>query len=198
MLKLAGEFIEGQLADHMARLDAHTLNCLEGYKVGAYFPPLPIQNWGNFALGADKILSTFCVIARDLTVDRIAVEIIVAASAGKKARLGIYNIGADFTGGSLLLDAGEIDIDSIGIKAININQALPKNFYVLSIVLEEAATIQGYKPAVSYLGMRATDFSYNDTGLYGTHTYGSLQDPHPAASAKRPSPLICLRLASLD
>ncbi len=36
MLKLAGEFIEGQLADHQAALDAHTKNLGEVVRTGEY------------------------------------------------------------------------------------------------------------------------------------------------------------------
>ncbi|GAI01197.1 unnamed protein product, partial [marine sediment metagenome] len=48
------------------------------------------------------------VVPRDITVDRIAVDIEVAGEAGSKARLGIYRNGANLYPGTLVVDAGEI------------------------------------------------------------------------------------------
>ena len=56
MLKLAGELLEGQLADHMARLDAHTQNTYENMIVGRYYLPGGSRG-GTTVVLADRIIA---------------------------------------------------------------------------------------------------------------------------------------------
>ena len=107
MLKLAGELIEGQLADHLASLNAHIHSPFEIFTVGKYR-----QNWIGTTttqnIAADTIYAVPLIVPRDTTFDRIAVEVTTAAAAGKDARLGIYTDDGAGYPGSPVLDAGTV------------------------------------------------------------------------------------------
>lgn len=61
---------------------------------------------------------------RRCTYDRIGTYVDTAAAAGKVARLGIYDSDANGLPLSLVLDAGEFAVDSLGAKDITISQEL--------------------------------------------------------------------------
>ena len=120
MLKLAGELLEGQLADHAADLDAHTKNVLEIVRTGEYYLS-PSHGYGTLTMVANRLYARPLVVVRDITIDRLAIEVTSAGAAGTKARLGIYNVGTNLYPGTLILDAGEVAVDATGIKAATIS-----------------------------------------------------------------------------
>jgi hypothetical protein len=200
MLKLAGEFIEGQLADHKEALDAHTKNIFELHRTGEYL------GWGhataNIAITANRLYAYPLFIARNLTIDRIAMEVATAGAGGTKVRLGIYNgDGTNLYPGSLLLDAGEVAVDSTGIKTITISQALTKGLYWVAMVSDGTPTVKANSNVTRsyWMGIRGTSYSYHQQGWYVAHTYGALPDPFTAGGTIEVQTLMVLpRLLSLD
>ena len=198
MLKLAGEFVEGQLADHMAELDAHTYNQYGKLVVGQYMLPYgQAFTTSGFAVTADRLYAIPFVAARAMTVDRIAIKVTTLA-AGKKARLGIYNSGSDGEPSSLVLDAGEVDVSSVGVKAITISQSLTKGLYWLACVSDGTPSVQRYYAYATPYGIHSSW-----TGLasivYVAHTYGALPDQFGTPSVSTSEAVYtALRLASLD
>ena len=93
------------------------------------------------------------------TLDRLACEVITTAgSAGKLMRIGIYNADTSWSPTSLVVDAGTVAVDSIGIQAATINVTLPAGRYMCAWVLPTTGTaptlrqIQGtvnYFPSIS-------------------------------------------------
>jgi hypothetical protein len=71
---------------------------------------------------------------RPVTLDRIAVRVTTAGSAGSVIRLGIYSADAAMFPSTLVLDAGTVDSSSTGTKEITISQALPFGVYWLGAV----------------------------------------------------------------
>ncbi len=201
MLKLAGEFTKGQLADHIARLDAHTKDWAEILRTGEYYSAWHAVT-ATQALLANRLYATILVVARDITVDRIAIRITVAGAANTDARLGIFNNGTNLYPGSLLLDAGTVDVDSIGVKAITINQALAKGIYWLAVVSDGTPTLRAghvfYGLGVMPLGV--SNFENANTYWYVSHTFGALPNPFTAGGtlAAGSAPLVAVRVASLD
>jgi len=203
MLKLAGEFTEGQLADHMAELDAHTYSWMQKLKTGEYFLPVPYETVFTFALTADRIVAVPFVVARSMTIDRLAIEVTAAAVADKVARLGIYNDGTNLYPGSLVKDYGTVTVDSTGIKVAAGDQALTKGIYWLVIVSDGAPTVRAYIPTWSILGQPATVFDRNNTnGNWYKAGVGSgaLADPFVSGATLYTyyQPSILPRLKSLD
>ena len=198
MLKLAGEFVEGQLADHMAELDAHTYNQYGKLVVGQYMLPYcQAFTTAGFAVTADRLYAIPFVAARAMTVDRIAMSVTVLA-AGKEARLGIYNSGPDGKPSSLVLDAGEVSVAGTGTKAITINQALTKGLYWLAFVSDGTPSVIRYFLFATPYGIHST-WTGPAAIVYVAHAYGVLPDPFGTALVSTSqSVYMALRLASLD
>jgi hypothetical protein len=203
MLKLAGKLSDGQLADHIANLDAHTYNWMQVLRAGEYITPIPIASTStSVSVATDAICAVPFIVARAMTIDRIAINT-TTAKAGKIARLGIYNNGTDNYPGTLLLDAGTVDLSSAGILAAVINQSLTKGLYWLVYVANDNPTIcMGY-PAFTFIGMGTGSFiTSNFKGSWYKAGVGSgaLADPFVsgAITATTSVPLVSPRIASLD
>lgn len=107
---------------------------------------MPGWGWGsgatpNWTAGILAYIPIFC--SRAIEFDRIGVEVVVG-SAGSM-RLGIYNAVHSsqnrLTIGSLLVDAGTINVGSSGSKTVTISQTL-EGFYWLAVVGDSTPTIQ--------------------------------------------------------
>ena len=184
MLKLAGEPIEGQLAGHLADLDAHTRNIFEKVRTGQYLTPFWVGTvaTGNAALVANQLYATALLIPRDMTLDRICFEVTTAGAGGTKARLGIYNDGTDLYPGALLVDAGEVAVDTTGLKTIIISQALTKGIYWLAVVTDGTPKTY-YETEVPNILGDSTSLYRTRAGWRVAHTYAALPDPFTAGGA---------------
>lgn len=201
MLKLAGELLEGQLADHIADLDAHTRNPFEEIITGQYTNVLVNLDTSTKTLVADHLYATPYLAARTLTVDRIATEIKVAA-AGKSARLGIYRNGTNMYPGALVLDCGTIDCGTTGVKEIVIDQQLSQGLYWLAVVSDGAPQIEQALVISKLLGVLANNYSSYYVGWDVAQAYGALPDPLTTGGSlvlqTQRVPFIALRPSSLD
>lgn len=201
MLKLAGELLEGQLAEHVADLDAHTRNPFEEIITGQYSNVLVNLDTSVKTLVADHLYATPYMAARLLTVDRIAVEIKTAA-AGKSARLGIYRNGTNMYPGALVLDCGTINCGTTGVKEIVIDQQLSKGLYWLAIVSDGAPQIEQALVVSKFLGVIGSNYSSYYVGWDVSQAYGTLPDPFTTGGSLVQNvtrvPYIVLRPSSLD
>lgn len=203
MLKLAGELIEGQLADHMADLDAHHKELWDTFRTGQYY-----RGAGAFqaytsggAIVANTLYAFPLWIPRAMTLDRIAVQ--VTAQAGQKVRLGIYNDGTNLYPGILVKDAGEITLSSTGVKTIDIDPtALTKGLYWVACVSDGTPSLRMEITYEYILGVGAANFSTFYRGWTVSHTYAALPDPFTAGGSLNASntarPAILVRIKSLD
>lgn len=201
MLKLAGEVLEGQLADHIARLNAHTKKAREVFRTGEYVLPFVLSCYSisQATMTANTIYAVPFLAARDMTVDRIAINVITA-DTGNSARMGIYRDGNNLYPGELLLDAGEVSVGTTGVKAITIDQSLMKGLYWLAIVSDGTPNVRVLTNAVTILGMNSTHANHQ-TGWSAAFTYAALPDPFTAGgSLELDHTKFCigLRLATLD
>lgn len=207
MLKLAGELIEGQLADHIARLDAHTYDVFSILRTGHYYTNPNLTSAATTqALTADRLYCIPLVVCRDFSIDRIAIQVTTAGAAGTKARLGIYENGTNLHPGDLLVDLGTVDVDSTGVKVITISptQALTKGVYWLAVISDGTPTLkaESYNSLSFYvLGQNPAGFHYTYPFWYAGSSYNGLSDPCPTmtlASAGWNVPIEAVRVASLD
>jgi len=201
MLKLAGELIEGQLAEHVAALDAHTRNPFEEIITGQYSNVLVNLDTSVKTLVVDHLYATPYMAARLLTVDRIAVEIKTAA-VDKSARLGIYRNGTNMYPGALVLDCGTINCGTTGVKEIVIDQKLSKGLYWLAIVSDGASQIEQALVVSKFLGVIGSNYSSYYVGWDVSQAYGALPDPFTTGGSLVQNvtrvPYIVLRPGSLD
>jgi len=203
MLKLAGEFIEGQLTDHLAELDAHIRSGYEILKIGEYWTP-GMEGQANTGINmvADTLYTAPLLIARDITIDRIACHV-ATADAGKNARIGIYKDSGSFVPDELLLDAGAVSVGTTGVKAITVDQKLVKGLYWTAIVsdgtpkvvvthCDRGSVLSPYRP---------TTFAYNRGDWKKAFTYAALPDPFGSGGGWANSTgvfKIAIRIVSLD
>lgn len=190
------------IAAHAADLDAHTMNWYELLRIGEYIRPFPITSHAGEVLAAGDFYAVPFLVARSITVDRITIEV-TAGAALQFIRLGIYNDGTNLYPGTLLLDAGTVDVAAIGMKAITINQALTKGLYWLVLLSQGTPTVNGSQPAWTPIGQDSTNFNTgrgNSAWLLGGVAWGALPDPFPAGAGLKQgnvSTIMC-RLLSLD
>ena len=137
-------------------------------------------------------------IPTTITVDRIAVNIQGAGSAGAVVRLGIYESNNGVPG-ALVLDAGTVDTTSTGTKTITISQTLAAGYYYLAAVGQvEGCTISGnaYSASQQIVPINGTFHvgqalvSYEKSGVTG-----ALPDPLNPSTISNVYPNIQLRLA---
>jgi hypothetical protein len=120
-------------------------------------------------------------IPRQWQVDRIGVHIAVAsATAGARGRLGIYADNGACYPGQLVVDAGEIDIDTAGAKSLPMDETLPAGLWWLAIHLGAADAQVWY---YSTFGQTVLGNSAPSNITYGEYwvlrQYQPLPDPFP-------------------
>ncbi len=139
--------------------------------------------------------------------DRIAIRVSTfATGTTPRIRLGVYEDKGDGSvyPGKLVLDAGEVDVSTTGLKEIAINLTLKGGkLYWLSLVGQDTASlVVAAVPAADAAGaLLGLDNGLTGTPYLGyavTQTYGALPANFPTASPvdwSLPVPLIALRKA---
>jgi hypothetical protein len=157
----------------------------------------------NLTLTLNRLYAAPFRLNATTTFDRIGIDVVTAAAATGVARLAIYQ--SDATGGlpgTLVLDAGTVDIASTGGKAITISQQLTAGFYWLAIVGQTAtggavrATVS-YDPMVPYFsGASMFTGSTAPGGISSTGTsYTGALASNPTIADNDNCPIIGLRSA---
>ena len=174
------------LQGHATALDAHTLNIGEQPKVGEYLIGLPHGSDTTFTVATGLIFANLVWVARDITIDRIAIETTGAAGVGGVCYLGIYNVGTALAPTTLRADYGTlITTPAAGIQAITIAAALPKGYWWFAITHNNSApvaTCRASNSAWSPLGYRAQwQLARIYNHVFANHAYAALPATFPAA-----------------
>lgn len=106
-------------------------------------PGVMIATATTLSCGANLLKGAPIFLTRARTFDRIAIEVTTQASAGNLARLGIYRLDANWAA-TLVLDAGTVAIDSLGVKEITINQTLSPGTYMLAVLPQASVTLRSF------------------------------------------------------
>lgn len=181
MLKLAGELLDGQLAEHMTRLDAHTLNIQNQYRIGQYIG-FGGTTGGGVAIAANTLYAILFPVVRPMTFDRIATYIATLAD-GKAIRLGIYADDGNLYPGALALDAGTASAATTGTKTIAIDKQLAKGLYWLVFISDGTPSL--YRGSAldrtmwTPMGLSSTNLRYATAGWTKTQAFGALPDQFP-------------------
>lgn len=151
---------------------------------GRYYagPQITRQAAGDTALGPNAMkFIPFIVDAASETYDRITINVSTLGGAGAKVRLSLYN-DSNGVPGSLVLDAGEVDVTATGIKEIAISQTLNRGIYWLATLCNDGTVriMHNDRPAtmeqVGGLGF------YDLHGVSASQTYGAAPNPAPSVS----------------
>lgn len=126
------------------------------------------------SLTASRLYVTPMVISTARTFTSMRVWCTTAGTAAARVRLGIYNwdraVGEPTT---LIVESGEIDVSSTGVKTDTISQLLRPGVYGMAMVTNEAIATQGGTVSVQRR-YPAAGSGQNVYGMYIAHTYGAL------------------------
>lgn len=95
--------------------------------------------------------------------DRICVNVTTAGSAGNTGRLGLYNLSGN-TPTSLIVDAGDVAIDSTGSKEATISVTLSPGWYAAAFMQSAGSAVF----SVSQNNVSAAGFVYGTTSVSTT------------------------------
>ena len=191
------------VAAHAADLDAHTYNPFTRMVIGKYYSHTIHSTVTTYAIVHDILYASPIFIARDITIDRIAIQV-ATAEAAKSVRVGIYNDSGSLTPSSLLLDCGEVSGATTGVKAITINQALTKGIYWVAQISDsdviKLTQLSEYKGGYTILGIIAAALGSVNTVWLKAQAYGALPDPFTVGGTSQQYRGVYapIRIASLD
>lgn len=143
------------------------------------------------ALANGTALTTLAITANRLyaipfllsgTHQFIRIGLYVGTLSAGNCRLGIYaNQDGDVYPGALVLDAGAVDVGSIGLKEIVISQELGPGLYWLALVGNSTPTLRAIAVAgaMPILGLDNAFNTAPGNGWYVAFTYAALPNPFP-------------------
>lgn len=185
------------------------LSFLRIKKTGRYFGPFltggAVTTQSLASANSLRVFPFF--VPKTMRFDRIAIRVSTAATgATPRIRLGVYEDKGDGSvyPGALILDAGEVAVNTTGLKELAIDLTLKGGkLYWLALVGQDttslvAAAIPAADALATYLGL---DNSLSGTPYLGyaiVQTYGSLPVNFPTDNPtdwSLPVPLIALRKA---
>ena len=136
--------------------------------------------------------------------DRIAIRVTtLATGVTPRLRLGIYEDNGNNYPGKLVLDAGEIDVSTTGVKEVIINTTLQggKLYWLTLVGQDTTALVVAATAAGDVIPVLGYELDLSGTPLSGwavTQTYGALPATYPTGSPVGWTlgvPLIALRKA---
>lgn len=140
----------------------------------------------NVTVPADQMHVVALVVAQAITLDRLAVNVGVAAAGGSTARLAIYDTapgGKDTWPRTLLVDTGAFGIDSTGAKSQTVSLTLPAGLYWLCYLGSASAQIKGTTDVFMWPIFGVSDALAQYMGLRFTYSYGAFPASFPAKNA---------------
>jgi len=165
-------------------------------KVGAtanrYYGPMIAGATATAAMTLNVIYASPFAVVKTITLDRIAINVTTAA-AGATARLGIYADDGTTYPGSLVLDAGTVDVSTTGMKTITISQELTPGLYWLCVWSGGGPTIRGVAGGGAYpiLSLDSTLAAAVYNRYEATLTYGSYPSTFPAGASAGSGAMPC-------
>jgi hypothetical protein len=125
----------------------------------------------------------FCPV--NFKADRIAFNVTYNVT-GSYARLGIYEDNGKCYPGKLLLDAGEVNTGTNGVKQITISKILKNGkLYWLSLLDSGAITVRGAaltSALITFFGLSSTLGTAWGTHYWISYTYGVLPSLYPSGA----------------
>lgn len=148
-----------------------------GFVAGRYYTNHYVGSTTTSTITTGFVYYNFFYIPVVASFDRICVNVTTQGSAGSTGRLGLYNLSGT-TPTSLIVDAGDVALDSTGAKEATISATLSPGWYAAAFtpsnssttltVIGNAATGAGY-----IYGTASVSTSFNSC-LRATLTYGAL------------------------
>lgn len=115
---------------------------LGGLASGLYYQATPSVSLSVITTGTGTFRATPFVVPRAVTLSRIGLEVTVAGDVGSLVRLGIYADNGSGYPDALVLDAGTVAGDAVGVAENTISQALTPGLYWVGAVAQNVTTTQ--------------------------------------------------------
>jgi hypothetical protein len=162
--------------------------------VGRYYSPSEDVTVGTLTMVLNRMWAVPFNVGRQVTLDRIGLEVTVAGTAGNVIRLGIYDTQAGLPG-NRILDAGTVPGDAIATPEIVINQALSPGLYWLAAVsqIQPVGDVRALGAvSSSYVGHTANPGATNYKSYRIDGIAGALPTPFgvPVADSSAPRPVV--------
>jgi hypothetical protein len=168
------------------------LGIRRGYYYGSFINATALT---TLALSANILYAVPIIIQERSTWTGIAINVTSAGASGTKARLGIYSDNGSGYPSSLVVNAGEVTVDSTGVKELSLGSlTLIPGVYWLSICSSGAPTVLAVAPAGA-IPILGTDLASLYLGWSISYTYGTLPSTFPSNASAITSniPLIGLK-----
>lgn len=155
---------------------------------GRYWVNCPGTANTNQTAAANQEQCTPVEVPLDCTLDRIGVWVAVVGSAGALVRLGLRAFNGGYPG-AVLLDAGTVDVTTLGFKSKTISLAVTAGWYFASVTQQGAPTtragLDGLPNNVAQRGSSVvTPFSGSTPSGFGQGSVsGALADPYTGTEA---------------
>lgn len=92
-----------------------------------------------------------------VTIDRVVIEVTVAAGVGEKCRIAIYDADRNWQPVTQQVASAEIAIDGVAVVSTDIAATvLPAGRYLIALTLEGNATLRSAKNSRTFIGYIAT------------------------------------------
>jgi hypothetical protein len=111
---------------------------------------------GTGAYSGDRVYYFPIKVDTPITLDRLAIEVTSGAASGKKARLGIYKADVNWQPTDLVVDGGEVAVDTTGVITVTIDEILQEGKYVLAYTSNGAPTLRLFYSPQSLMGYSPT------------------------------------------
>lgn len=173
-----------RMFDHEADIDAHMADGFQELRTGVYHTLFGMmQTNASAAIVAGQLYAVPIVAKRDITLDRVAIQ--VRTGAAGNVRLGIYNYGTNLYPGILRLDIGVVETTAVEIDELTIggDLVLPEGNYWAACISDATPTLQNRERMTTPLGHKATAFILGEVGWKVAQAYGALPNPFTAAGA---------------
>ncbi len=176
----------------------------------------PIERWyGNLHIQTNTYTTGVPVVntlyafpftsGRGGTLDRIQFNVTTGGAAGSVARVGIYTSTSDTNlyPNALVVDGGQFDTTSTGVKTATISAALTENklYWLVFLSGTAAPTVRAGQPSSmpNVLGIDSAMGTGSGIGLNVARAYGALPGTFPAGATVQtssPIPIITVRYSN--
>lgn len=164
------------------------------YRSGRYYgTPVSSVSTGSLTDGR-MIVSPFPVV-KTTALDRIAVDVTTLAAA-TVMRLGIYGSTANGDPGTLVVEAGTVDVSTTGNKELTIAQTLSPGLYWLAAVAQGGAPVVRVAtgPIMAGDSSLSTAFTQTRCAYSVTGTSGALPSSPAYATIDSAFPRVLVRV----
>lgn len=151
--------------------------------------PSNIVGVGNYSISAGYLNAFPWPNEVDRTVTKMAITILTAAAAGKKARMGIYKDDGTVYPGAKVIDSGEFAIDAMGVVEVTGLSAVLEagTLYWLCILTDANIVVAGFDPTYVVCGFIGSSSNNptatRDSTFYVAQAYGALPATYPGSAS---------------